>query len=346
MDKVKLTDIAKATGVSASTVSIVFNNRPGIPLETRQRVLDTAERLGYKSDRFQAIKNTLMLKRVGLVLRVFEGENSQINPFYSVIISGIEAASRQNQTQLLYSHLHVDFHNRPIEALPEYDKVDGLILVGMYIPEGFVKNKPDLYMPVVLVDGYSENDRYDAVVSRNFSGAYMAVEYLIQKGHREIGMIAASQNSYPSLDERRAGYNQALLDHGIQRHSISDCMVHVTGEDYNRAAYSLLSSHPEITALFCALDPIAVEALKVAQDLGRRVPEDLSIMGFDGIDLCAMVRPAITTVFLNQYNMGQLAVRLLQQRVQHPKLPQVISSLPYQLIERESTRTLEPIERR
>jgi LacI family transcriptional regulator len=345
MEKVKLADIAKAIGVSASTVSLVFNNRPGIPTETRQRVLVAAERLGYKSDRFQAMKNGSILKRIGLVLRIFEGETSQINPFYSVILSGIEATARQYQAQLLYSHLHVDSHNRPTEALPEYDKVDGLILVGMYIPEGFVKNEPDHNMPVILVDGYSENNRYDAVVSRNFSGAYMAVKYLIDKGHTEIGMIAASQGSYPSFDERRSGYKQALLDHGIPRSHISDCMVHVTGEDYHRAAYSLLSSHPELTALFCALDPIAIEVLKVAQDLGRRVPDDLSIIGFDGIDLGAMVRPSITTVFLNQYSMGQLAVRLLQQRAQNPQFPQITNSLPYSLIERESTRALTTPER-
>lgn len=345
MDKVKLSDIAKATGVSASTVSLVFNNRPGIPVETRRRILEAAEKLGYRSERFQALLSGSLLKRAGLVLRVFEEEPSQINPFYSVIISGIEAACRQNQTQLVYSHLHVDINNRPVEPL-RVDEVDGLILVGIYVPEGFIQTWRNRPIPIVLVDGYSENDRYDAVVSRNFAASYEGVKHLIGLGHRNIGMLAIHKGSYPSLDERRAGYHEALLDHGITKPYIRDCFLRTKTDEYRQAARALLTDHPEISAVFCALDIIAVEVVNASRELGRRIPEDLAVVGFDGIDMSGMVQPSITTLSLNQFSMGQLAVRLLYQRAQNPQFPQVLASLSYQLVERESTRTKFSSERR
>jgi LacI family transcriptional regulator len=344
MERVKLTDIARATGVSVTTVSLVFNNRPGIPTDTRQRVLEAAERLGYRSDRYLSVRNGSILKRVGLALKVFEEEPSISNPFYSVVVHGIESACRLNDTRLLYSHVHVDLHNRPVETIKLYDDVDGLILVGMHIPDGFVDSHSNL--PVVLIDGYSEGEQFDSVVSRNFDGAYASVKYLIKKGHREIGMVAARPNSYPSLDERRAGFFQALLDHNLPHQNFIDCEIDQTGAEYTRAATTIFTRYPQITALFCPQDTIAVKALRAAQDLGKKIPDDLSIMGFDGIELSGMVRPGITTMALNQYNMGQLAVRLLQQRALTPQFPQIISSVPYQLIERESTRAVDKFERR
>jgi DNA-binding LacI/PurR family transcriptional regulator len=339
MEKVKLTDIAEAIGVSASTVSMVFNNRRGIPAETRQRVLEAAEKLGYNSEKLSRVQNGMALQKVGLVLRIFEEETSYSNPFYSVIISGIEAVCRKNQIQLLYAHVHVDHCNQPVEAIPFIDnpEVDGLILIGMYLIPDRHLPKPINPQRIVLVDGYSTGNFFDTVVTQNFQASVAAVNYLYSLGHRYIGMVAALEGVHPSLDERRAGYHYATIQHHLAAPFIVECPVHITGEGYYRAAKNLLIQHPDLSAIFCPMDTMAIETIKAAQDIGRRVPNDLSVIGFDGIDPSAIVRPSVTTISLDKFNMGQLAVRLLQQRVQFSQLPPVSASVPYQLVEREST---------
>jgi DNA-binding LacI/PurR family transcriptional regulator len=110
----------------------------------------------------------------------------------------------------------------------------------------------------------------------------------------------------------------------------------VGGEDFYNAAYRLLTNHPETTAIFCANDSMAIEAIRAAHDLHMRVPEDLSVVGFDDIDTARYITPALTTIQVDKANMGRMAVRVLQQRTQFPGLPPITHALPVKLIERQS----------
>jgi DNA-binding LacI/PurR family transcriptional regulator len=341
MDKrATINDIAQRSGYSAATVSLVLNHRAGVTNQTRDRVEKAAEALGYDLTRLKRKRQTAnkSVTTFGLLLRLTEQQFSQTNPFYSVVVMGIEEACRQQNIQLLYNHVHVDLRNRPCEIpkMISNRRLDGLMLVGTFLEEPLLQALIDTKMPVVLVDAYSSRPIFDSIVTPNFSGAYEAVHHLIQRGHRRIAMVGASPGIYPSFDERRQGYLSALRDNYIDDGRFMDCVVHVSGEGFYETAHQLLHDHPETTAVVCANDSMAIEVIRAAQALNIRVPHDLSVIGFDDIDAASYITPALTTVQVDKVNMGRLAVRTLQQRIQFPEFPPITHSLPVKLVERGS----------
>jgi LacI family transcriptional regulator len=336
--KVKIADIAHASDVSSSTVSMVLNDRPGISVETRRRVLDAANRLGYRrilrTGGASAARQANELHNLGLLVKVDAGDTPQANPFYSQVLAGIEDACRLQQINLLYAHIPVDEDSVPVEMprLLAEDSVDGLLLVGAFVDatlDHLLGTRP---RPVVLVDAYAEVDRYDAVVSENVGGAWRAVTYLLERGHRHIGLIGGRAGAYPSLRERRAGYLHALHDAGVSKAYMEDAAA----GQADAATLSLLAQNPEITAIFACNDRAAIAAMRAAQSTGRRVPEDLSVVGFDDIDLAQHVVPALTTMHVDKVTMGRMAVQMLQHRLAYPDREQVTTLLRPRLVVRDS----------
>jgi LacI family transcriptional regulator len=337
-DKVKIADIARASDVSSSTVSMVLNDRPGIPVETRRRVLEAANRLGYRrtlrTRGASAARPAHALHNLGLLVKVDAGDTPQANPFYSQVLAGIEDACRLQQINLLYAHIPVDEDSVPVEMprLLAETSVDGLLLVGAFVDatlDHLLGTRP---RPVVLVDAYADVDRYDAVLSDNVGGAWRAVTYLIERGHRHIGLIGGRAGAYPSLRERRAGYRHALHDAGVAEAHMGDAAA---GQE-DAATLSLLAQNPQITAIFACNDRAAIAAMRAAQSMGRRVPEELSVVGFDDIDLAQHVVPALTTMHVDKVTMGRMAVQMLQHRLAYPDSEQVTTLLRPRLIERDS----------
>jgi LacI family transcriptional regulator len=212
----------------------------------------------------------------------------------------------------------------------------GLLWVGTFLEEPLLQVLTEAGVPVVLVDAYASRPVFDSVVTPNFQGAYDAVRYLVQRGHRRIAMVGVSPGTYPSVDERRQGYLAALRDCRVGDGCFEECVLHVSGESYYEAARKLLCDRRGATAVFCAIDSIAIEVIRAAQALNVRVPQDLSVVGFDDIDAAGYVTPALTTMHVDKVNMGRLAVRALLQRAQLPAFPPVTHSLPVELVERES----------
>ncbi len=210
--KVKISDIARQSGVSVSTVSLVLNNKPGVSQETRARVFEAAETLEYPLKAAATMGKNNALATIGMVVKTDPDIPPQANPFYSKVIVGIEDVCRRNGINLLFATLPVDEKNRPVEV-PQMlynDIVDGLLMVGTFVDETVTAISGKYNTPIVLVDGYSNTESFDAVISNNFRAAYQAVEYLLQKGHRHIGLAGSDNNGYPSLKERRNGYFRAL----------------------------------------------------------------------------------------------------------------------------------------
>jgi DNA-binding LacI/PurR family transcriptional regulator len=153
----------------------------------------------------------------------------------------------------------------------------------------------------------------------------------VERGHRHIGLIGARADAYPSLRERRAGYLQALRDAGV----VQSYMEDYAAEPSDAATASLLEQHPQITAVFACNDHTAIAAMRVAQVMGRRLPEDLSVVGFDDIDLAQHVVPPLTTMHVDMVSMGRLAVQMLKYRLAYPDSEQVTTVLRPRLVERE-----------
>lgn len=339
---VKLSDIARESGVSISTVSLVLRNKPGIPAETRQRVMNVARGLGYRPKRSNTrAAASSQLHNFGLVLKSDSDTSPQANPFYSHVLAGIEDACRRRNINLLYATLQVDAENRPVD-IPRIlvdETIDGMLLVGLFLDKGLNAVLEQIASPVVLVDAYALEGKFDAVLTDNVQGAEQAVDYLIEHGHRKIAMVGGHQNFFPSICERHQGYQRALQAHGIQEVYFADSQS-LFGEEVLPVVTQLLQQHPDITALFGCNDDFALAAMRAAQALGRRIPEDLSVIGFDNIDVAKHVTPALTTMHVDKAAMGWLAVQLLVNRIENPESDPVTSLLRTRLVVRDSVRRI------
>jgi len=334
-EKIRISDIARQSGVSTATVSLVLNNKPGVSQQTRIRVLEIAEQLEYPIKPINRARTKGLLSTVGMVVKT-NPTPPQANPFYSKVIVGIEDACRRHGINLLFATLPVDENNHPSEVpqLLNNDVVDGLLMVGAFVDETITSVSGKRTPPIVLVDGYGYLEDYDAVVSDNFNAAYQAVQYLIQKGHRHIGLVGSEMDCYPSLKERRNGYLGAL-----KKNEITDAYIanfNVNKPYAYKETTSLLMEHPQITALFCVNDDVANSALRAVKDLGRDVPKDISIIGYDDTYIAASANPSLTTMHVDTLAMGRAAVQLLSLRVNNPESTHMTLTIHPNLVERES----------
>jgi len=332
--KVTINDIARQSEVSISTVSLVLNNKLGISEETRARVLKAASELGYLGK--PAGEKSSLLTTIGMVVKIDSDITPQANPFYARVIVGIEDACRRQGIDLLFASLPVDENNRPVEVpqLLYNENLDGLLMVGTCVDDSFNSISGMRSIPIVLVDGYSDTESYDAVVSDNFRAAYQAVEHLINKGHRHIGLAGSDDTCFPSLKDRRNGYLRAMKENRIGE-------VYITNFNINKSkgyqeVIDLLNKYPHISALFCVNDDVGSAAIRAAQYLGKQVPQDISIIGFDDTYIAANTHPPLTTMHVDTIAMGQGAAHLVSLRMHRPDAKRVTLVVHPILIERES----------
>ena len=318
---VTLADVARKSKVSLSTASLVLRDKPGIPPETRKRVLNAAQALGYQlkpRKRAATPSAQVTLHNLGLVIKIEPDMPPHANPFYSQVLAGIEEACRRRKINLMYATLPVDEDNYPLEVprLLTENHVDGFLLVGIFVNEAFMRLLGSQAAPIVLVDAYSNFNAYDAVVSDNLHGAYEAVRYLISLGHQHIGFVGAHPQAYPSLHERRQGYLQALQDQGIATSYVANSEM--TPDSDFAAATDLLQRYPSVTAVMGCNDNAALATIRALQVQKRAVPGDVSVMGFDDIDVASHVTPTLTTMHVDKVSMERMAVQLLGNRLEFP----------------------------
>jgi LacI family transcriptional regulator len=334
--KAKISDIARESGVSISTVSLVLNNKPGASQETRTRVLEVAQELEYPIKPGAAMGRSNRLTTIGMMVKKDPDLPPAANPFYSKVMMGIEESCRKNGIDLLFSTLPVDELNRPIGVPPllSNEMVDGLLMVGTCMVDSLDSLPNKRRLPIVLVDGYSDTESYDAVVSDNFRAAYQAVEYLIKKGHRSIGLVGSDVNCYTSLKERRNGYLRALKENDLNDAYIANFNLNKTKGF--QETITLLTENPQITALFCVNDEVGCNAIRAAQCMGKNVPEDISIIGYDDTYLAANCLPTLSTMHVDTTAMGRAAVHLLSLRLGNPESARMTLTIHPSLVMRES----------
>lgn len=312
-NSVTLHDVAKFAGVSIGTASQALNNRPSVAQDTRVRVLDAARTLGYPFKETDNGTGENPLSIIGLLTKHDYGFPFEVNAFYSYIQAGVENECRRHNMSLMFSNIEVDPSNHPVvwPAMITEQRIDGLILAGTFIENtiGLLGQRVDI--PIVLVDSYAPNLPFDSVVIENITGATTAVNHLVAQGHTRIGVIGWTKNSPPSIDERYMGYNRALEAHNISTRYVEESGLN--REEGYRAAAQLLQRAPEITAIFACNDLTAIGAIHAARDMKLTVPNDLSIIGFDNIDLAKEITPALTTIHV--YKTWLLSVRSFSGRV-------------------------------
>jgi LacI family transcriptional regulator len=280
--------------------------------------------------------STKRLSTAGLVVKMEPGLPPRDNPFYSHVIDGIEESCQRYHINLLFATLLVDEYNVPVE-IPELltsREADGFMMVGAFIGEAITSMTSIKPRPIVLVDAYSNSASFDTVVSDNYQTAYQAAEYLIRKGHRHIGFVGSEPTSYPSLKQRRAGYTRALKDNEITSTYIAN--FNINKENAHDPVIRLMGEHPQITALFGVNDEVAVKTIDTLQEIGLRVPQDVSVIGYDDIDLAVHTMPPLTTFHVDTLAMGRAAVSLLISRCEYPESARMTLIIHPTLVERES----------
>jgi LacI family transcriptional regulator len=335
-----LRDVANRAGVSLGTASNVLNNKANVSPGSRAKVLEAAALLGYQPQVRVSTPLGRKLSVIGVIGKIDESGGLAVNPFYSYVLAGVERECQRQNLSLMYANIEVDSLNRPAYLPPmlQDKQVDGILMVGTFLQDTIHVISRKLDKPVVLVDAYAPGSRFDSVVIDNINGAYAAVTYLIKQGHTRIGLVGSIPDAYPSIRERRKGYVRALKHNGITETYIEDSPL--TREGGYNATCALLRRAPRVTAIFACNDEVAMGVLSAAREMGRTVPNDLSLIGFDDIDLAQEANPALTTIHVDKVWIGVLAVRYLKDRAEDPGRPALTTALSTQLIVRESVRPL------
>jgi len=333
--KVTIADIARESELSSATVSLALRSKGGIRAETRQRVLEIAQRLGYQLQPSNRSETQQAINSVGVLVKGRPDDLGTTHRFYGPVVAGIEEVCRRRQIHLVYANLLVDDENRPIAPprLLSDQQTDGLLLIGMHLDQQHLARFQGLDSPIVLVDAYADGDPYDAVVTDNFAGAYQATRHLIEQGHRHIAILGSLPHAFPSVAERRAGYCQALRDHQLSPY-FWDCPLWPKAA--HDAARTYLAQTTQVTAVFGCNDAVTIALLQVAQANGYQIPHDLSLVGFDNIDLAQLTAPPLTSVWVDQIGMGRQAAQLLINRIEYPAAAIVRTLIRPQLIQRQS----------
>jgi len=332
--RITINDVAERCGVSIATVSLVINNRPGVSQATRSRVLEIAQSLNYPLK--NGVAKAAKLENLAMLVKSEPDMPPHANPFYSKVIMGIEEACRRNGINLLFATLPVNENNHPVDipSLLTSNLPDGLLMVGTFVDETILSVTGRRKLPIVLVDAYSTGENFDAIVSDNFGASYQAVQYLLQKGHRHIAFAGGEMDSYPSLCDRRNGYLRALKEKEIPDVYTAD--YNIMKSKGEAEILRLLQDNPQITAIFGVNDNVAVSVLNLLQNQGRRVPEDISVIGYDDSVFATRCSPGLTTMHVDTETMGRAAVQIISMRLEHPESARMSLFIHPTLVERES----------
>ncbi|NJN94276.1 MAG: LacI family transcriptional regulator [Anaerolineales bacterium] len=330
--------VADEAGVSIGTVSRVLNNKPGVGEQTRQHILAIAKELGYIPSKRSFSPNS-QVTHLGIISPTFQPDITS-NPFYAAVFHGVEHICHEFHINLSYSSLR--FTDTQLDSYPfviKHTPIDGLLLVGGGIPqevvEALIAPAP---LPLVLIDNYFPDCNWDAVMIDNVRGVRMSTEHLINQGHHHIALIGGPD--HPSIVERRSSYCETL-----RRHDLTPTIVtppNLSPTDGQWGVVEILREAPETTAIICSNDEQAVGALRKLQELGYRVPDDFSLVGFDNINMVQFTSPPLTTVCVDRGTMGRIAVQLLLDRVKSPARPVIKVTIGVELVERGSVGSPRP----
>lgn len=318
-------EVARAAGVSRTTVSFVLNDVPGVRIteETRRRVLEAARRLNYHPD---AAARRLVSGRthiIGLVLRQTP-QQMAADAFLPEALHGLSRAARQHGFHVLLEALDPSDPARHYSTLVRENHVDGLVLSGPRSDDDELSQLHSEGFPIVL-QGQLPGSGVPSVDVDNMAGARTAVEYLLRLGHRRIGLITNAPPVYTAAAARLAGYRSALEAAGLHYDESLVRCGNFTAESGWTAMLDLLRESERPTAVFVASDLVAIGAVAAAREAGLCVPDDLAVVGFDDIPLARYVDPPLTTIRLPAFALGfaagDLLIRLIQgEKVRSPEV--------------------------
>ncbi|MDO4479156.1 MAG: LacI family DNA-binding transcriptional regulator [Lachnospiraceae bacterium] len=331
-------ELAEMLGVSPATVSIALNGKKGISEETRAMILEAADKHGLKKNVRRSNS-----KLITLVIYKKHGWVDGDTAFFSALMDGIGAqiADSGYRLQLFYFYASQDHAEQWRHILSSESA--GLIILATEMADEDFTVFADSPLPVVILDAALRNCPYDCVTINNIQGVELAIRHLLDKGHRRFGYLC-SDTPIPNFCERRQGYQIALASSPYRDECTSieipvDPAAETAYADMNR----YLDEHtgPLPTAFFADNDVIAYSCMLALTQHGYKLPEDISVVGFDNTSSNVLLSPALTSVNVPKYYMGRYAVQILIARLEQPDdIPTMRHSINTTLIERDSVRQI------
>lgn len=331
--KVSIRKISEITGFSPATVSNALNYKRGVNAETAAKVLKTAQDLGYFDENKVRKVKFVTFKRSGNIV--------EDTPFFPMVITGVEEECRACGLELQMVNLdRKDPAYNDHLAVIQNDHSSGVILLGTEIMDEDLDVIRNMDVPFVVIDYWKSDTYFNAVMTNNADSVQMAIMYLVAKGHEKIGYLGSKIRIKP-FRSRFNGFKNGIRRAGLR---VNENYIIRVGADMDSACDDMrayLKQKPELpTAFFADDDMIAMGVMKALQEYGYRIPEDISIVGFDDITFSSIVNPPLTTIRVPKKEIGHTAVRRLRDITERGDTTKLKIEVCTTFIERDSVRDL------
>jgi LacI family transcriptional regulator len=306
--KVTMQDISDVVGVSKVTVSKVFNNRNDISDEVKQKVLKVAEELGYRYNPGLKTLKTGITHNIGVIVSEVFLERDE--NFYVNIYKHLYPVANENNYNLILSIVNKEqIKKKDLPNICKEYKVDGLVILGE-LPEEYIREMMKYDLPIVLVDFSFRDLELDSIVTNNFEATYLATNYLIEKGHTQIGFIGNIKTT-KSIMDRYLGFCKAIYEHDLEINE--SYLLKERDDDQTEIDYHLPPSLP--TAFICNNDKAAYDLIKKLKHHNIQVPNDCSVIGFDDVTHSIFSNPKITTMRVRKDEMAEYAIKRILEHI-------------------------------
>ncbi|KAF0823151.1 substrate-binding domain-containing protein [Cytobacillus firmus] len=322
-------DVAKKANVSIATVSRILNGQGGYSEETKFKVLRVIEELGYQPN---AVARGLINKRTHTIGVLFPKLSGSL---VTDLLDGIEKAANDNGSSVIVCHTESSGEKtmKYLQLLFE-KRVDGIIFASEILKDEYYQFVTKTKMPMILLSTESYAYPVPFVKVNDLHAAYAAAKHLIDTGHAKIGMISGNKDDIIAGIPRIEGFKKALFDHGIPLGSENIVFSKgFTFSDGVEGFKKLVEQFPDVSAIFAASDEMAIGALSAAYQLGIKVPDEISVMGYDNLNLAEMSIPPLTTVGQPLAKMGEAAAEMLFTIMETGETPES-RIMPHKIIER------------
>lgn len=332
--RVTIKDIAKEAGVSVTTVSRVLNDKPDVNIETKKKIKKIIDKMGYNPN---GVARGLVLNKtntIGLIVPDIS------NPFFPEVARGVEhTAKRQGYSVILCDTDNNRDEERQAINLLRNKRVDGIVIFLSLSDKELLKELEQGVLPVVQIADNISSYKISSVSIDNIKSAVTATEHLIQLGHKKIGHITGDLKT-SSAKNRLLGFKRAILSADLRYNE-----KWVLEGDYSRESgfkqmLKILSLDDKPTSIFTSNDLMALGAYEAILDNGLNIPEDISVIGHDNINISKLIRPGLTTIHQPKYSTGELAAQILINEIKGKTNKKEAKILDTRLVIRNSTRKL------
>ncbi len=313
---VKMLDIANRIGVSVVTVSNALAGRDGVSEQMRKNICKIAEEMGYKPSNTKTERKKSILPKIGKNVGILTAERfvGERGTFYWELTANISNRLSQLNVCTIYECIKTESENSgTLPNMITENKVDGVIVIGQ-IHRNYIDVLSKIKVPLVFVDFYDNRYKVDSINSDSYNGGYMLTDYLVEMGHKKIGFFG-TLNSTSSINDRYLGYVKCILENELEyrKEWVLD------DRDDSGLLYSKINFPDDMpTAFVCNCDETAFRVISALKSKGVRVPEDISVVGYDNYTVSSICIPTITTVEVDISKMAEVSVDVMSKKLIDP----------------------------